>query len=294
MAKKQPWITDAYTDHLKTSFKVKKLVARKKTKHQNVAIYDLELYGRAVIMDGVTQSCTTDEYIYHDCLIHPALLLCRSNRPLDVLVLGTGEGATMREILKHKNVASITAVDIDKEAVELFMKHLPSMHQKSYWDPKVKLVFDSAEQFLSNTDQKFDVIYSDITDYTFYELGAGRKRSQLNFYRLIAAHLSESGILAMHTTSLNELVNSEHFMLKRFLQKIFPAVYSYRAFIPFFVDCWGFLVASKQHSFDPRSIRQETVGRIMKKKNLKLRYLNPEMFKAIFTLPNVLKSPLKN
>lgn len=281
---RQKWYVDAYVSTSHIHWRVKKLLFHKKTKFQDIQIFDLAELGKSLVIDGIPQSCVKEEWIYHEALIHPALILQGKKKNLQILVLGAGEGATLREILKHKNIKQITTIDIDREAVEIFKKFFPEMHQGFFDHPKVNLVFDSAENFLTNNQKKYDVIYSDISDPGYYNLSSKVKRPETYFYKLIRQNLKKDGILAMHSNNFSEVNYKAHNRLKKILKKVFPKVYPYRAYISFFGGYWGFLIASARENFNP--LKKEFKSMDLERK---LEYLSPEMFKAIFTLPPFLK-----
>jgi spermidine synthase len=326
---KQKWYIDKYLPHVHVRHRIKKILFRKKTKFQNIQIFDLFDCGKSLVIDGIPQNAEKDEWIYHECLIHPALILQPVNKKLEILVLGAGEGATLRELLKYKNVKTITAVDIDQEAVEIFKKFFPKIHQDLFNNPKVNLVIDSAENFLKNTVKKYDLIFSDITDVSFFNLDSKIKKSNSDFYsigkskvseniqyaedrfysignlktpdntqytegifyKLIYQKLKKNSLFVMHTCDFSEIDYKKHFQLKRILSKIFPQVYSYRTYVSFFNDYWGFLIASPNLKFNPLKISEKTIKNKIKQQNLekKLKYFSPEIYKAIFSLPPFLK-----
>jgi len=289
---RQRWYVDKYVPNSHIHWRIKKLLFHKKTKFQDIQIFDLFECGKSLVIDGIPQSCVKEEWIYHEALIHPALFLQIKKKNLEILVLGAGEGATLREILKHKNISRITTIDIDREAVGIFKKFFPEMHQGFFEHPKVELIFESAENFLGNNSKKYDVIYSDISDPGYYNLYSKVKRPETYFYKLIRQNLKKDGVLAMHSNNFSEVSYQDHFRLKRIVKKVFPRVYSYRAYINFFGGYWGFLLASTDKKINTLKISEKSLEKIFKQKNLnrKLKYLSPEMFKAIFTLPPFLKS----
>jgi spermidine synthase len=277
------WYIDNYLPNVQVWHQIKKVLFEKKTKFQTIQILDLYDCGKSLIIDGIPQSSVSDEWIYHECLVHPALLSQLADKKLEVLVLGAGEGATLREILKYKNVKKITTIDIDKEAVKIFKKYFPEMHQSSFTNPKIDLIIDSADNFLRNANKKYDIIYSDISDFSFFNLKSKMKKSELDFYKLVNQKLNRNGIFAMHTCDFSEVNYQGHLRLKRLLEKVFPYVYSYRAYVDFFGDYWGFLIASPNKKFKPLKISKQSLKRKLQGK--KLKFLSPEMYKAIFTLP---------
>ena len=116
-------------------YSVERLVAHRKTAHQEAIIADTSAYGRMLFLDGLVQSAEADEAFYHEALVHPALVL--HGRPRRVLVGGTGEGAALREILRHRSVERVVSVDLDAEVVALCREHLPQWHRGSLDDPRV-------------------------------------------------------------------------------------------------------------------------------------------------------------
>ncbi len=285
---KRQWYVDTYVPNSQVHWRVKKLLFHKKTKFQDIQIFDLFEVGKSLVIDGIPQSCVKEEWIYHEALIHPALILLTKKKNLQILVLGAGEGATLREILKHKNVKRITTIDIDREAVKIFKQFFPEMHQGFFDHPKVDLIIDSAENFLLRSQKKYDVIYSDISDPGYYNLSSKIKKPETYFYKLIRQNLKKDGILAMHSNNFSEVSYQGHLRLKKILKKVFPKVFSYRACISFFGGYWGFLIASANKNFNP--LKTEFKNKDLERK---LKYLSPEMFKAIFTLPPFLKEITK-
>src|SRR5438132_332485 len=92
-------------------------------------------YGKLLVLDGRIQSSQAEDFIYHEALVHPGMLAC-DRAPESGLVIGGGEGATLREILRYPSVRRGVMVDIDGEVVELCKQHLPEMHQGVSDDPR--------------------------------------------------------------------------------------------------------------------------------------------------------------
>src|SRR3990172_3514495 len=102
------------------------------TKYQRMEIMDSGSYGRCLVLDGKMQSSITDEFIYHEALVHPALLT--HPNPKRVFIVGGGEGATLREVLRHKSVEYCMMVDIDQEVVEKSKEFLYEWHQGEFYE----------------------------------------------------------------------------------------------------------------------------------------------------------------
>lgn len=280
---------DRYLPHSTIHHDVTKKIACFDTEYQHIEVVDLETFGKCLIIDGIFQSSISDEWIYHECLVHPALLFFGSKKQLDILVVGVGPGAPLRELLKHdQRIKKITGVDIDQKAIGIYRTYFQEEHQGSYDHPKVEIVFKSAEEFLSESEEKFDIIISDITDFSFFNLGSNNA-SEKKFYCLFESHLNDNGIFVTHTTVFDEHTNADHLRLHRTLASIFPRVFSYRAFIPSFFNVWGYLIASKNPNFNPLAVSENTLARRIAQYSLDLRYLDPAVIRSIFTLPAILR-----
>src|SRR5207249_6662704 len=109
------------------AYEAERVLLARRTKFQKLEIADTISYGRALFLDDKIQSAELDEFIYHESLVHPALVL--HPEPHTVMVVGGGEGATVREVLRHRSVARVTMVDIDAEAVDACRRYLESWHQ---------------------------------------------------------------------------------------------------------------------------------------------------------------------
>src|SRR5205814_1016503 len=129
---------------------------------------------------------------YHECLVQPAMAL--HPHPRDILILGGGEGATVREILRHPRVRRVTMVDIDGEVVEFCRTYLARWHQGAFDHAKMRLVIKDAQKFITQTKEKFDIIISDLpTPMKAQDPIAGLYT--LAFYRRLATRLNPGGLV---------------------------------------------------------------------------------------------------
>ena len=156
------WLTEYNTPHDAYCHGIVEVLYQKKTKFQEMLVVRSGAYGKALILDGCWQSSTGDEFMYHEVLVHPACVL--NGAPEKVLIMGGGEGAALREVLKWKSVRQATMVDLDGEVVEACRQYLPEMHQGAFDDPRTEIFIEDADRFLDRTDRRWDVIISDLTD----------------------------------------------------------------------------------------------------------------------------------
>ena len=222
------------------TYRLKKIVYHGKTAFQNVLIADTYNYGRALMLDGAIQSAEDDEAIYHELLVQPAML--RHPEPRDVLIIGGGEGATLREVLVHASVKTATMVDLDREVVELCREHLLPWHRGAFDDPRARLVYDDGRKFIAEADARYDVVIIDVVD--MLDNGPAQALYTRQFYELLHRRLRPGGIVVVQGLEFSFLDDKAHAALARTLRAVFPEVHSYRGHVPSFLSCWGFLVAS--------------------------------------------------
>src|SRR3990172_3818054 len=107
------WFMEYVTPSIIQKLGISDILYTGKTAFQSVQIIETEAYGKCLVIDGKIQSCEGDEFAYHEAMVHPALIA--HPRPRSVFVGGGGEGAVLREVLRHNTVEQVTMVDIDKE-----------------------------------------------------------------------------------------------------------------------------------------------------------------------------------
>lgn len=234
------WITDYLTPSDLYQHAVHKVLAYKKTQYQEMWIVDCGTYGKGLIIDGIWQSSTGDDFIYHETLVQPALV--NHGAPQKVLVLGGGEGATLREILKWKTVEQAAMVDIDAEVVAACKEHLPEMHQGAFDNPRTKLIITDALNYLDETPNTWDVIISDLTDPI--EHGPAFKLFTKEYFEKCRRALKPNGYFLLQAGPVSPPVMDMHIKLVSTLKAVFTNAHSYHILVPVLGHPWGFILAS--------------------------------------------------
>ena len=222
------------------TYRLRRVIHNGRTAFQKVMIGESLNYGLILALDGAIQSAEDDEALYHEMLVHPAML--RHPEPKDVLIIGGGEGATLREVLAYSSVRSATMVDIDQELVELCREHLGPWHRGAFDDPRVRLVFDDGRKFIEDHDDKYDVVIIDLVD--MLDNGPAQALYTRQFYELLRQRLRPGAIVAIQAMEFSSSDDKQHVALARTLRCAFSEVHSYRTFVPSFLGPWGFIVAS--------------------------------------------------
>lgn len=267
-----PW--DVY------SHGITNVLVYRRTKFQDMYIVETGSYGKALVLDGKWQSCTGDEFLYHEPLVHPAMLLHGS--PRSVLILGGGEGATAREVLRWKTVERVTMVDIDGEVVEACRKHLPEMHQNAFDDPRLEVVIDDALNVLDNAEGTWDVIVSDLSDPI--EDGPSFKLFTKEYFAKAKRVLSPDGAFVLQAGSVSPAELGMHARLVRTMRTVFDHVESYVTYVPSYAAPWGFALASAR-PIDTKP-DPELIDRVLKEKTTGgLRMFDGIAFLGLLQLP---------
>jgi spermidine synthase len=220
---------------------VRTIVAAR-TKFQQVEIMETASYGKCLVLDGRIQSSQRDEFIYHEALVHPGML-ATDTPPRRALVIGGGEGATQREILRYPSITRAVMVDIDDEVVSLCRAHLPEMHQGAFDDSRTELRHEDARAYLERSTETFDFICIDLVEPL--EEGPACMLFTREFYTLVRDRLTPGGTMTMQAgmTKVGELPFFA--AINRTLREVFPVVAGYQTFISCFGTPWGFILATK-------------------------------------------------
>lgn len=267
---------------------IETIVFSKQTQYQQIEILDSKSYGRCLVLDGKMQSSEADEFIYHEALVHPAMLTHPD--PKNVFIVGGGEGATLREILRYPGVEHVLMVDIDQEVVESCQRYLPKWHQGAFEDRRTELRYLDARKYLEETNEVYDIIIIDISEPV--EEGPAYLLYTKEFYSLVMERLGSDGMISLQagTTSASNLLNFS--AVYQTLKAVFPLVSPYQACIPSFGLPWGFALASKH--FDPQSLDcKEIDKRIFQRINGSLRYYDGEIHVGQFLLPKHVRLQMK-
>ena len=283
------WYYESLTPDLFQVSRLTKTVYSRKTKYQQVEIIDTVPFGRCLILDGKIQSAEADEFIYHESLVHPSLLY--HPNPERVLIAGGGEGATLRETLKHNTIKSVTMVDLDEEVVAICKEYLPKHHAGAFDDSRVQLHHADIMRFLESDVNYYDVIIMDVPDPL--EHGPAYLLYTQEFYTLLKSRLTPQGIAVIQAGFAGPTAFAEVFSpIHHTLSVVFPTIAAFRVFLPSFGGEWGFMLALNDvqcrpnHDEIDKAITQRIAG--------DLQFYDRETHAGIFSLPKYLRRGLAN
>jgi len=269
-------------------FRVKKKICHQKTPFQIVDIVKLFHYGKTLFLDERLQVTQADEFLYHESVVHPALLT--HPQPQKVLIIGGADGGAAYQVLKHKSVEKLFLVEIDAKLIKLCQKFLPEINRGIFKNPKLKIFTTDGRKFLSKGKEKFDVIISDLTaplinppSYLLFTK---------EFYKIIYDRLNKDGIFSLQADSTDHLNNKIFTSVYRTVEKVFPIVKALQVFIPSYDNNWGFIIASKK--YNPASLDSSEIKRRIKKRGLRgLKFYDEKIHQSLFVLPKDLREAIK-
>ncbi len=282
------WHVEYITPQLLQVERIKEVIYSGKTAYQSVQILDTGCFGRTLVLDGKTQSAELDEFIYHEALVQPSLIV--HPNPERVFIAGGGEGATLREVLFHKSVRKAVMVDIDQEVVELCRRHLPNHHQGAFDDPRLDLHHTDALRFLEESTKGFDVIIIDVPDPL--EGGPAYLLFTQEFYQMAKERLTDQGLMVVQAGPTGPAFLEQCFAsVAHTMSSVFPAAYPYEAFVPCFGSTWGFILAGER--LDPAAMSVgEIEGRLATRLTRPLRFYDGITHSGLFSLPKYIREAL--
>jgi len=260
-------------------FQIEKEIYSGKSKFQKIEVFETKEFGRVLVLDGLVQLSTKDEFVYHETLVHPAFLY--QSNPKTVLIIGGGDGGVLREVVKYP-VKEIFLVDIDRGVIEISKKYLPSLSRGAFEDKRLKIFNEDALNFVKKYKNYFDVIIEDLTDPT----PVAEFCWNIKFYRDIFRALKENGVAAFQSGFLKEPFAKK---ARKNIKKIFPFFKIHKAFVGCFpFDEHTFSIGSKKIDFDKIGFNE--INKKYKKLNLKTKYYSPEIHFASTVLPKYLST----
>lgn len=265
----------------------KRMIYKGKSKYQKIEIFENETFGRYLRLDRGIQTCESDEYLYHEPLVHVPMIA--HPNPKNVLIVGGGDGGVLKQVLKHNTVKKVDMVELDEEVINVSKKYLKKIHENSFENKKSNIIIDDGIEYMKKTKNKYDVIILDLTDpdteivsflYT------------TNFYDLVKSKLKKGGIVSIQT-EVPYMVANVHVRILKTLMKSFKIVRPYYNYIPTYGTVHGF--ASCSDKIDTKKIKNKSVdGKIKRRKIGNLKMFNGEVFGAMHVVPNVVSEKLKN
>lgn len=277
------WFSEPHTPDVKMSIRVDRQLHSEQSEFQRIDVFECKEFGRFLTLDGLMMLTEKDEFIYHEMITHVAMA---SNPEIkNVLVIGAGDGGTVRELARYDTIEHIDMVEIDERVVEVSKEFLQQTACRLD-DPRVNIVYDDGLRFVRRKENCYDLIIVDSTD----PFGPGEGLFTSEFYGNCFNALTEKGILVNQHESPYyaddaKAMQRAHKRIKEF----FDVCRVYQAHIPTYPSGhWLFGFASK--AIDPLTADIERWNSL----GLKTRYYNADLHKGCFAIPNYVKELLES
>lgn len=278
------WFTEKHTPNVEFSIKVEKQIVSQKSRYQEIDIFDTKEFGKILTLDGYLMLTEKDEFIYHEMITHVPMAVNPNIK--NILVIGAGDGGTIRELTKYDTIQHIDMVEIDEEVVQVCKKHLPQTACKLE-DERLQIYYEDGLRFVRKHNEEYDLIIVDSTD----PFGPGEGLFTREFYGNCYKALKEDGILINQHES--PFYGEDAKSMKRAhknINAVFPVSTVYQMHIPTYPSGhWLFGFASKGvHPVEDLKAEQwEQLG-------LETKYYNTQLHKGAFAIPNYVKELLEN
>lgn len=279
------FFTEEQTKGVHLRLRVQKWLMRQRTAYQELVIAETSELGRLLALDGKVMLTEADEAFYHEMLVHPALMAL--DAPQTAVVIGGGDGGTVREILRHPSVRQVFWVEIDEAVINACRQWLTSVHANAMNDPRVHLVIAPGEEWLANFTEALDAIVVDGTD----PVGPALPLFEPPFFRTCRQALKPQGILTLQCGT-PFYFRDEVQMVWRNLRQVFPQVRLYLGFVPTYPSgLWAYAMASERL---PKLDLTELQRRQIERGLTDCRYYSPEVHLASFVLPPFVEEIIRN
>ncbi|EHQ87354.1 polyamine aminopropyltransferase [Desulfosporosinus youngiae] len=270
------WYTEQHTKNVRFSIKVEKPLYTGESEFQRIDVFNSKEFGNFFTLDGFMMITEKDEFIYHDMIVH--VPMATNLKIKNVLVIGAGDGGTVRELTRYSSIEKIDMVEIDKMVVDVCREYFPQTACKLD-DPRVQLYFEDGLKFVRSKENSYDLIIVDSTD----PFGPGEGLFTKEFYGNCYKALTDDGILVnQHESPYYEDDAKAMQRAHKRIRQLFPVCRVYQAHIPTYPSGhWLFGFASK--TYDPLTHIDEQAWNSL---GIKTKYYNTEIHKGCFALPN--------
>ena len=221
-----------------------KILIKKTSKYQEIIVIENEYYGKALMLDGCWMTSLKDEKYYHECLVHPAL--SSIDEKSNVLIIGGGDGGTVRECVKYSQISKIDLVEIDEEVIKISKKFLKEIGGEAWNDKRLEIHVDDGVKWVKKTrDNFYDVIFIDCSDPSEFS----NLLFSDSFYKECKRILKRKGILATQSESPESFKNI-HISILKTLKKIFRVSETMYSFVPIYPSgIWSWTFASQEELY---------------------------------------------
>lgn len=275
------WVEETLHSGFRIRLKATRVHYDSKTEHQDLIVFDNPEFGRVMMLDGVIQLASKDEFIYHEMMAHVPLFALRE--PRRVLVIGGGDGGVLREVLRHPTIEQATLCEIDRTVIDLASEHFPEVSNGAFDDPKTRIVIADGTKLVKETEDRFCAVLVDSTD----PIGPGAALFTKEFYADCKRCLKPGGVLVTQN-GLPFLQGPELRQSTGYFRELFADAWAFLTTTPTYVGgpmSYGWASdnpALRKHALEEITWRVEASG-------IETRYYRPDVHLAAFALPGYVR-----
>jgi len=284
------FLNSEYTDNyfkdmskFNVEYKIKNKLLSKLSNYQKIEIFETNNFGNMLVIDNDVQLTEADEKNYHEMIVHVPLNYFNNN-PINVLIIGGGDGGTLREVLKHHNVKKVFMIEIDEEVINASKKYLPKLSNGAFNHPKTNLIIKDGFEFVENYNgEKFNIAIIDSTDFN-----QSFKLHTPTFYQNLKKILNSNHLICFNGDNVNWNEKNIVSMVTE-MRKIFKYTSPFTVYTPTFAGgFYSFCLCSD--TIQP--INFVIDWPIFENKKLDLEYYSQKIHISSFTLPKKLDDKL--
>jgi len=243
---------------------------------QQIDVYENASFGRLLALDGLTQTTERDEFIYHEMLVHVPLISLAD--PKRVLIIGGGDGGTLRRVLEHPSIERAVMVEIDERVTQVCRELMPSIGGDAFDDPRAEVHFADGIAYVRDGGESFDAILIDSSD----PVGPGEGLFTVDFYRAARGRLTDGGVLCAQSGSPGFQQDELHRTYNH-ASAAFRDARVYVGFVPTYPGgMWSFTLAGERLALDPVVAAARADER-----KIQTRYWRPELQRGAFDVPQI-------
>jgi len=266
------------------------VIFHEQSEYQEILIFQSAQYGKVFAIDGILQLTERDAFTFHEMMSH--LPLFSHKNPQHVLIVGGGDGVVLQEVCRHREVKTVTLVEIDPLVIHASKEYLKLIPSELYDDPRVEIIHTDAAEYVQDpaNHSKFDIILADTLD----PLGPAESLFEPEFYEFMYAALRPNGIVC--TQGENMFI---HFDLIRDLLACCKDIFGHAEYATTSVPSYpcgqiGFILACKGTSSNKNVKRSCSIPLRYPTFQNELKWYNPQMHQAAFVLPQYIKKELND
>ena len=278
------WYSENHTQNVKLSIKVDRHVYSGKSGFQQIDIFDTPEFGRVFTLDGLIMLTERDEFIYHEMMAHVPMAV--NPKIQRVLIIGAGDGGSVRELAKYSSIVHMDLVEIDKMVIDVCKEYLHGV-SCALDDSRLNIYYQDGLKFIRHHQNEYDLIIVDSTD----PFGPGEGLFTKEFYGNCYNALKEQGIMVNQIESpFYKNYAAEMSRAYKKISQTFPVAKAYQAYIPTYPGGhWLFAFGSK--GLHPlKDLDADNWSKLA----ISAKYYNLPLHIGAFALPTYALQELKN